>query len=783
MQASQLLSLSRDYLGRLHNLKKDDILTLRAVVREHNRLYWQSEAPIISDTEYDELFHALARLEADHDMFDESSPTARLAILASEQFQKVKHIYPMISLDNTYSVDEVREWNERMLKILAKSTFRHSDEGRIQALENMEHGSFVPQDDGDQEVLPYYVQPKYDGLGLAVIYEYGKLKQAITRWSGVEGEDVTLTAFEIENLPKEIQSLKRVERMEIRGEVMMSRTAFFHVNKERLEVWEKLFANPRNCASGSLRQLDPLVTRSRHLQFFAYSVPQIEQDELEAKKYSLRDYHELMNLLASWGFPRVDFSFFQISGIEALCERIEEETEWYLGKSEKNPQSSASLQTAPLQRSSQNRNYFDFDIDGMVLKLDYMSLWDDLGRTEHHPRYAIAYKFPAKQVRTKVISIEHSVWRTGTVTPVANLEAVDVSGVTVRRATLHNYDELTKKWVREGDYVFIMRAGEVIPEIVSVITDVRTGEEKIVFPPEICPVCSTKLEQDEGMVAIYCPNLHCPAKIQGQLEMFVWKQGMNIDGLGAKQIELFLELSWITDFGSVFEIGKYREKFFEIEGYKEKSVNNLLESLEKARHTTLDRVLVAIGIPNVGKKTAKVIARSVIARSESVPVTNDVAIQVSENSEHGLLPTSQWRIQQSIFLLTEEELLEVKDIGPETARAFVEYMAENREMVERLFSKLEIQIPETRFLPTQEWRENKNMSSIFGKSFCVTGSFKNISREEIHEMIEKHGGEVRTAVTSKLDYLIVWENAGSKKSKAEDLGVKIIPIEEFISML
>ncbi len=700
MHSSQLLSLSRDFLERSHNLKKSDIIPLREVVREHNRLYHQDEAPIISDTEYDELFHALARLEADHDMLDEGSPTAKLAILASSQFQKVKHIYPMISLDNTYSVDEVRDFEDRMRRIFEK-------QGKI------------------REKYDYYIQPKYDGLGLAVIYEYGKLKQAITRWSGVEGEDVTLTAFEIENLSKEIQALKETERMEIRGEVMMSRTAFIHVNKERLEVWEKLFANPRNCASGSLRQLDPLVTRSRHLQFFAYSVPQIEQDEVEAKKYSLRNYRELMDLLASWGFPRVDFSFSQISGIDWLCDRIEEETK-------------------------NRKEYFDFDIDGMVLKLDDMTLWDDLGRTEHHPRYAIAYKFPAKQVRTKVLSIEHSVGRTGTITPVANLEPVEVTGVIVKRATLHNYDELEKKLVKEGDYVFVMRAGEVIPEIVSVLTELRTGSEKTIEIPKICPICSTPTCQDDGMVAIYCPNPHCPAKIQGQLEMFVGKQGMNIDGLGARQIELFLELGWITDFASVFDLGGYREQFFNLEGYKEKSVTNLLEAIEKARHTTLDRVLVAIWVPNVGKKTAKLIAKTIFS------------------------------LDRNVFTITEDELIAVKDIWPETAWAFVDYMRENREMIEKLFAQLVIEKPE-QILRTSGWQEQGVL--ITGKSFCVTGSFESISRDEIHEMIEKHGGEVRTSVTGKLDYLIIWENAGSKKSKAEDLGVKCLSLEEFLTML
>lgn len=471
MNTPELLSLSNDFLTRKNNLKKDDIIMLREVIREHNRLYHIDEQPIISDTEYDQLFHALARLESDHDMFDMDSPTARLAVLASEQFQKVKHLYPMISLDNTYNIEEVRDFEGRMYNVLKEQSPKN---------------------------FTYYVQPKYDGLGLAVIYEYGKLVQAITRGSGVEGEDVTLGAFEIQDIPKNIEALQNIPRMEVRGEVMMSRTTFERVNRERLELGEKLFANPRNAASGSLRQIDPLITRSRNLQFFAYSIPQIEQD-IEDSGFKIQKYHELMDILFSWGFEREDFPFKRIDGIDTLCTIIQQET-------------------------TNRREHFDFDIDGMVLKVDNMILWDLLGRTEHHPRYAIAYKFPAKQVRTKVISIEHSVGRTGTVTPVANLEPVEVTGVIVRRATLHNYDELGKKDVREGDSVFVMRAGEVIPEVVSVITEVRTGNEEKILPPEFCPVCSTHLEQDEGKVAIFCPNRHCPAKIQGQLEMFVSKQ-------------------------------------------------------------------------------------------------------------------------------------------------------------------------------------------------------------------------------------------------------------------
>lgn len=699
MQHNELLSLSQDFLKRIHNLKITDILPLRETIRENNRLYYDLESPIISDTEYDELFHALARLESDHNMLDESSPTAKLAILASEQFRKVTHQYPMISLDNTYSSDEVREFEKRMRNVL-----------KWKAPEN----------------FPYYVQPKYDGLGLAVIYRYWILEQAITRGSWVEWEDVTLTAREIKNIPKEIRELKKIERMEIRGEVMMSRTVFNQVNKERLDAWEKLFANPRNCASGSLRQLDPLITRSRNLQFFGYSIPSLEAIYTNDIVW-IKHYSDLMNLLSTWGFEREDFEFCRIDGLENLIARLEEET-------------------------INRKEYFDFDIDGIVLKLDNMTLWDDLGRTEHHPRYSIAYKFPAKQVRTRVLSIEHSVGRTGTVTPVANLEPVEVTGVIVKRATLHNYDELTKKWVKEWDYVFVMRAGEVIPEIVSVITEVRDGTEKDIKIPDNCPICQTRLEQDDGKVAIYCPNSHCPAKIQWQFEMFVGKQGMNIDGLGEKQIELFVERGWVTDFSSFYDLAAYKEEILKIEWYKEKSVNNLLDAIELSRQTTLERVFTAIWIANVGKKTARLLAKKVIEKNT-------------------------WDLLDAIFSISEEELVAIKDIGPETAESFVEYVYKNKEILTRLFQKLHIKVPAHSEGVNIQW------SLISGKSFCVTGSFEGISRDEIHELIEKNGGEVRTAVSGKLDYLVVGSDAGSKKTKALDLGVKCIGIEDLRIML
>lgn len=704
MEKTQLLSLSTQFLSRIDRLKKDDILLLREVVREHNRLYYHEEQPIISDTEYDRLFHALARAEADYDMLDDDSPTKYLAILASEQFRKVAHAYPMISLDNTYSALEVREWNDRLLRLLGS----------------------------ERADYRYYVQPKYDGLWLALIYKNGIFTQAVTRWSGVEGEDVTMGAMEIQGIPHEIADIASLARFEIRGEVMMSRQTFERVNDERKNTGEKLFANPRNAASGSLRQLDPLITRSRNLEFFAYSVPEIEQDDILIAGKSITSYHEMMDFLTLWGFARKDFDFKEMQGIDALLARIQEETE-------------------------NRKEYFDFDIDGMVLKLDDMSLWEQIGRTEHHPRYSIAYKFPAKQVRTRVLSIDQSVGRTGTVTPVANLEPVEVTWVIVKRATLHNYEELEKKDVRIGDYVFIMRAWEVIPEVVSVLKELRTGEEQPVFTPEFCPVCHTPLQQDPGFVAVYCPNGSCPAKIQGQLEMFVSKQGFNIDGLGEKQLGLFLEKWWITDFASIFRLREYRDAMLVLEGYKEKAVNNLLSAIESARQTTLERVFVGIGIPNVWKKTARQLSRYLWT------------LALEQNCS----------LASVIFSVNAEDLEQIRDIWPETARSFVAFMHAQRESIMQLLDQVSLQDErEVTLSEAPLWSV-----SLSGKSFCVTGSFPTYSREMIHALIEQYHGDVRTSVSKNLDYLIAWEKAGSKEEKARALSVRILSLDDFLRMI
>lgn len=378
--------------------------------------------------------------------------------------------------------------------------------------------------------------------------------------------------------------------MEIRGEVVLPNDEFDRINSERAEKGEKLFSNPRNAASGSLRQIDYHITKSRNLKFFAYSFPYLETEKGRTELVA-RTYTDYLDTLKSFGFTTTPYGFVANTLDDLLAE---------------------------VGILTERRPAFGFEIDGLVIKLQDLSLWSALGTTEHHPRYAIAYKFPATNVRTTVEGIEHSVGRTGIVTPVALLAPVNVGGVTVGRATLHNYDELQKKGIRIGDQVFIIRAGEVIPEVVSVITEARTGSEQEVIIPVICPVCSTTLRRDTGKVALYCPARHtCPAQIQGKLEVFVGKHGMNIDGFGKKLVELFLDLGWITDFVSVYHLGDHRDVMLTLEGFKEKSVGNLLEAIESSRKVELASLLVALGIPQVGKKTGKMLAKYVAGKIQS----------------------------------------------------------------------------------------------------------------------------------------------------------------------
>ena len=689
-----MLAETHYFLHRtIDDITRDEIPTLREVIQYHRAQYY-NDKPVITDGEFDTLYALLVAGEERFGMHDESSPTHEVARLDEDNhFTKAPHLHQMMSLDNTYDAEDLREFEVRIRRILDKET-SYTD-------------------------LEYVVEYKFDGLGIALLYEQGKLIRALTRWDGQIGEDITLNVREIRNIP---QTIPYTETIEVRGEVVMSRASFDELNHRRLQSWEKLFANPRNAASGSLRQLDPTVTRERDLLFFAYSCPDLE----ELHKTSISEeatYSFLIQKLGAWGFQtskqwqKGELFFEKKTGIESIVTMIHE-----MGKKPVCP----------------------FDIDGLVIKINDLHLWPVLGMTSHHPRYAISFKFPAEYARTRIIEIEHSVGRTGTITPVAHVEPVNIMGVTVQHATLHNYDEVAKKDLRIGDQVFIHRAGEVIPEIIAPIIEARTGKEEIIIPPTHCPICESPTHKEGEKIALLCSNPACPAREMQALEWFVSKHGVDIDGFWPKQIELFCELGWVTDMASIYDLRDHRDELLQIEGYKEKSVDNLMTAIEAKRTLTIDRFIGALGIPWVGKRTAKLLAPLFHS-------TDDIL--------H--------------FHLSIETLEAVKDIGPGTAGTISAYFETHKHLLERLLARVTIVFPEI---------VEKSSGVLAGKTFCVTGTF-DISRDDIHAMVEANGGEVRTPVSGNLDYLIAGENAGSKREKAQTLGVNIIGLEEFQAMI
>lgn len=676
---------------------KVEMRDLQELIRGHNSLYYLESHPIIDDGEYDRLFQLLKSIETHLDQIDVDSPTQRIEVLLSQQFQKGFHLKPMISLDNTYNVEDILEFGKRARNYL-----------------------------GRQDPLASLLELKFDGLGMSLLYRNGSFVRALTRGNGVEGEDISVNALQVNGVPRMIPFDGEIE---IRGEVVMPHAEFERVNRERLASGEKLFANPRNAASGSLRQLDPNITKSRGLQFFAYSVPYLET---EYDVFGITKYDEGIAKLFDWGFDISPF-FQKFDTIEDLAKRVAE--------------------------FAAQKPKFAFDIDGLVIKLREYALWNELGATEHHPRSAIAYKFPQELVRTRVNFIEHSVGRTGIVTPVAHLEGVNVSGVIVRRATLHNYEELERKDVRIGDQVFIQRAGEVIPEVVASIPEVRTGAEEIVGPPPHCPSCGTALTKEADKVAVFCPNRDlCPAQTSGALKAFVSKHAANIDGLGEKIIDLFIEKGFLTDFVSIYRLHQYRDQILDMEGFELKKTDNILNAIEGSRTMDLARFFLALGIPEVGRKTAKTLAEYL-----STAVSR---LSTEENND------TQALLLEALGSLSVESLVEIRDIGPVSAESITDYFVDNRDMVVRLLGEVHPKIV-----------LGVTGGILVDKSFCVTGSFTSVSRDDIHAQIEANGGEVRSSVSAKLDYLIVGSDAGSKLEKAKGFGVTILSLEDFHNLL
>lgn len=678
------LELSKHYLQLEEKLfQSEDIQKLAELLKYHSDLYYNKETPIISDFEYDELFKKLQFLE--EKFWIQEAQTLKVGSdVTGSTFAKVKHSRPMISLDNTYNEWDLIDFDMRIKRVLWLS---------------------------NEKNIPYVIEFKFDGLGVELIYKNGKLTQAITRGNWVEWEDVTENIKTLKNIP---QNISYKEHLEVRWEVVMPISSFQSLNKKALENGGKVFANPRNAASGSLRLLDASITASRNLKFFSYDLANFEEFRIKEQKETYFD--TIKDLENFW---------FEISSYFVACENIFE-----------------------VVKSIENfwniRESLDFDIDGLVIKVNNVELWQDIGFTAHHPRYAIAYKFPAEILTTKILSVEHQVGRTGTITPVANLEPVFITWVTVKRATLHNYDEIKNLEVKIWDNIFIKRAWEVIPKIIWVTKETRTGNETDIDIPKFCPSCNAILLQDEEKVRMYCPNsLLCPEQIKQKIIYSVWKSWFDIDGLGKEQVELFLKEWFIVDLADIFTLNEKKEELLALPWYKQKSVNNLLESIQKAKFQKIVNFLVALNIPWVWPQSAKELSKII-------------------NSNDELLH----------FNFSQEELFTLQDIGEETAKNISQFFEskENKLLLKKLLNFITI-----------EFKKEVIGGKYAGKKICITWSFEWFSRDQLIEKLENMWWSFVWSVSKNTDALLAWEKAGSKLEKANSLWVTIITLEDFLA--
>lgn len=656
---------------------------LRREIRHNEYLYYVLDAPEITDAEYDRMMVRLRELEARYpDSIPADSPTQRVGGRASSQFTEVRHLEPLLSLGNVFSAEELRAFDERV-------------QGGLPA------GSKVE----------YVMEPKIDGLACSLIYENGKLVRAATRGDGVVGENVTANVRTIRSIPltlKVPEGEAVPELLDVRGEVYMPRQAFMRLNEQRAERGESEFANPRNAAAGSLRQLDPQVTASRSLSFFAYYLV----GEGAQPKHS-----ESLALLARYGF--------KVSENYKVVENIDEAIK-YIGD------------------FNELRQGLSYDTDGAVIKVNDVYQQRILGATGKDPRWATAYKYPPEQAETTLEDIDWRVGRTGVLTPTAVLTPVKLSGSVISRATLHNEDFIRVKDIRIGDRVVINKAGEIIPEVLRVVVEKRTGGEKEVEIPSLCPECGWRVERQGEEAAIRCTNPHCPALGREGLIHFVSRDAMNIDGCGPSVINALLDAGLVRDAADLYSLRK--EDLLKLERMGEKSADNLLTALAESKKNELDKLLFALGIRHVGAKVARILA-----------------------TEFG----SMEKLQQA----QPEELAQIRDIGDKIAESAVTWLnvPANIDLVERLAAA---GLTMT-FTPPASQEDNP----FFGKTLVFTGTMPTLGRAEAKTMAQDVGAKVSGSVSKKTDYVIAGAEAGSKLEKAQQLGVTVIDEAEFLRML
>ncbi len=671
-------------------MKKDVLSEYNRVKGEINGYdynYYVLDKPLVSDFEYDQLYKALEKMEAEHpELLAEDSPTQRVSGGALDVFQKKAHRRPMLSLQNSYNVEDIVQFDERVKKFLK------SDEN-----------------------VSYFCEPKLDGLALEVIYENGVLTHALTRGDGSVGEDVTLNVKTMKSVPLKLKENDlNPPLLEVRGEVILLRDDFKKLNDNHEELGFSTFANPRNAAAGSLRQLDSKVTAQRPLRFYAYAQGEVEGIEFKNQ--------QKMNLIfKDLGFPIM--TQFDSKPLTRLCKNTDEVIEYY-------------------KSIYEMRHDLPFDIDGIVIKVNDLSLQEELGFIARSPRWATSVKYQPEQGETVINEIVIQVGRTGAITPVAVMEPVNVGGVNISHATLHNQDEIDRKDVREGDTVIIQRAGDVIPEVVSVNLDKRKKTSKKYVIPNVCPICEAQTQQLEGEAKAFCINPLCVGTLKESLKHFVSRKALNVDKLGDKIIEQLVDNKLVGKFSDLFTLNA--ESLLALERQGEKSTENILNSISKSKDVPFKNLIFALGIRYVGEQTALIL-------SENYESLGDFA------------------------KAKEEELLEMRDVGPKVANSITQSLSskEFKDELKELKKYLNISVSK---------KIDSGKKTLDGLSIVVTGTF-HLSRTDIKNMITQRGGKSPGSVSVKTNYVLAGESAGSKRSKAEELGVSVIDWAQFEDLI